>query len=92
MLTMANRPVQNQSVEGKKNPNIAWGVNAAADLGKNVNLFAGYDEFKNDKDVDREKEVIDGKDKIFDVALKFKLGKDAKLHRYLPACRPGRQN
>ena len=73
------KPTGAKSIVEGETPYIAWGVNAAADLGKNVNLFVGYDEFKNDKDVDGEKEVIDGKDKIFDAGLKFKLGKDASF-------------
>ena len=58
-------------VDGAK-PEKAYGINASADLGKNVNLFAGYDEFKVD-------DAGDGKDKIFDVGLKFKLGKNANI-------------
>ena len=33
-----------KEVRGKGD--MAWGVNASADLGKNFNLFVGYDEFK----------------------------------------------
>ena len=73
---------------GKMNrvkPNKAWGINAAADLGKNVNLFAGYDEFqisKGDYAAGTSKGAAgvateDGKDKIFDVGLKFKFAKEA---------------
>ena len=59
-------------------PNRAWGINAAADLGKTVNLFAGYDEFKAKESIGDG--VTDtGKDKIFDAGLKFKLGKQANL-------------
>ena len=47
-----------------------WGVNAAADLGKNVTLFAGYDQIKA-KDVEKDT------DKIFDVGLNFKFAKEA---------------
>ncbi|SDC10353.1 S-layer homology domain-containing protein [Succiniclasticum ruminis] len=47
-----------------------WGVNAAADLGKNVTLFAGYDQIKA-KDVEKDT------DKIFDVGLSFKFAKAA---------------
>ncbi|SDC10326.1 S-layer homology domain-containing protein [Succiniclasticum ruminis] len=47
-----------------------WGVNAAADLGKNVTLFAGYDQIKA-KDVEKDT------DKIFDVGLNFKFAKAA---------------
>ena len=67
----------NKIVKGEK-PNRAWGVNAAADLGKTVNLFAGYDEFKAKKSVG-DAVTVDGKDKIFDAGLKFKLGKQANL-------------
>ncbi len=74
--------------DGKMNrvkPNKAWGINAAADLGKNVNLFAGYDEFqisKGDYAAGTSKGAAgvateDGKDKIFDVGLKFKFAKEA---------------
>jgi hypothetical protein len=65
------------------NAHYAWGVNASADLGKNVNLFAGYDEFKVDHgdeiygDVAPGHALEKGKDKIFDVGLKFKFGKAA---------------
>jgi len=54
-------------------PNQAWGVNAAADLGKTVTLFAGYDRFQ------MHNSEIEGKDGIFNVGLNFKLGKDVKL-------------
>ena len=67
----------NKIVKGEK-PNRAWGVNAAADLGKTVNLFAGYDEFKAKKSAG-DAVTVDGKDKIFDAGLKFKLGKQANL-------------
>jgi hypothetical protein len=86
----------NKIVKGKK-PYTAWGVNAAADLGKNVNLFVGYDEFKNDKSWDKDgifEGTFDGKDKIFDAGLKFKLGKNANftatyLHADLDGAMPG---
>ena len=75
-----------KAVWGK--PDEAWGVNASADLGKNVNLFVGYDEFKasdsevtgKDESVSPAKEltgVANGKDKIFDAGLKFNFGKNA---------------
>ena len=67
----------NAIVKGEK-PNQAWGVNAAADLGKKVNLFAGYDEFKAKKSAG-DLVTVDGKDKIFDAGLKFKLGNQANL-------------
>ena len=68
----------------------AWGVNVSADLGKTVTLFAGYDEYKasdslvtaTDKTTDPATEmegVANGKDKVFDVGVDFKLGKDFKL-------------
>ena len=47
----------------------SWGVNAAADLGKNFTLFAGYDVFKDNTD-----KAIDDNG-IFDVGLKAKFGK-----------------
>ncbi len=65
-------------VDGGK-PNEAWGVNASAGLGKNVTLFAGYDEFKADKD------GLDGKDKIFDAGLNFKFGDAYITGTYLHA-------
>ena len=49
------------------------GINAAADLGKTVNLFAGYDRFG------MHNSNVDGKDGVFNVGLNFKLGKDVKL-------------
>ena len=49
-----------------------WGVNAAADLGKAVTLFAGYDHVKA-KDVEKDT------DKIFDVGLNFKFAKEANF-------------
>jgi hypothetical protein len=36
-----------EAVTGYRFYNKAWGVNAAADLGKNVTLSAGYDKFTN---------------------------------------------
>ena len=56
-------------------PDHAWGVNAEAGLGKNVTLFAGYDEFKANYRYAK----VDGKDKIIDAGLKFKLGKNANI-------------
>ena len=57
-------------------PNQVWGVNAAADLGKTVNLFVGYDKY-NLRGIDND--GIEGSDGIFNAGLIFKLGKDAKL-------------
>ena len=48
----------------------SWGVNLAADLGKNVTLFAGWDEFKdNVKDPKRDDNGI------FDIGAKASFGK-----------------
>ena len=85
--------VKNKDKNGKETaaygkPDEAWGVNVAADLGKNVNLFVGYDQFKasdsevvaKDESVKPAKEikgVANGKDKIFDAGLKFKFAKQA---------------
>ena len=55
-----------------------WGVNAAADLGKAVTLFAGYDQVKA-RSADRAVGVKDDKAKIFDVGLNFKFAKDANF-------------
>lgn len=44
-----------------------WGINAAAQLGKAVNLYLGYDKF-NDK------QLANAKDGIFDVGLTGKFG------------------
>ena len=55
-------------------PTQVWGVNAAADLGKTVNLYAGYDKYDM-HDVANN----NGDSGIFSVGLDFKLGKDAKL-------------
>ena len=77
----AGGPTTNQAA----NAHYAWGINASADLGKNVNLFVGYDEFKVDQGDAINGTAADGvaletgKDKIFDVGLKFKLGKAADL-------------
>ena len=49
----------------------AWGINAAAQLGKNVDLYLGYDKF-DDKDLDN------SDNGIFDVGLTGKFG-DFKL-------------
>ena len=56
--------------------NRVWGVNAAADLGKTVTLFAGYDKFDVHGIDNAGNDASDG---IFSVGLNFKLGKDAKL-------------
>ena len=55
-------------------PTQVWGVNAAADLGKVVNLSVGYDKY--DMHHVANNNADDG---IFNVGLNFKLGKDAKL-------------
>ena len=55
-----------------------WGVNAAADLGKYVTLFAGYDQVKA-RATDRAVGIKDDKSKIFDVGLNFKFAKDASF-------------
>ena len=52
-----------------------WGVNVAADLGKNVTLGAGYDEFRDFSDYGnnaREKFKDVEKSKIVNVGLKYK--------------------
>ena len=52
-----------------------WGVNVAADLGKNFTLGAGYDEFRDFTDygeVSKEKFKDVEKSKIFNVGLKYK--------------------
>ena len=65
-------------------PEKMWGVNASTDLGKNVNLFAGYDQAKVS-------DLGDGEDNIFDAGLKFKLGKNADFTAtYLHADLDGR--
>ncbi len=47
----------------------AWGINASGKIGKNVKLYAGYDEFKDkDGDVGRDKNGI------FDIGANFKFG------------------
>ena len=90
--------VENVAKDGKKikktpvfgKPDEVWGVNASADLGKYVNFFVGYDQFKasdsavtgTDKTVDPAKEtagVANGKDKIFDVGLTFKFAEKARF-------------
>ena len=63
-------------INGAK-PTEVWGVNAAADLGKTVNLFVGYDKFRKAKDA-ADADVV-GDDGILSAGLIFKLGKDAKL-------------
>jgi hypothetical protein len=70
--------------------NWAYGINASADLGKNFNLFVGYDEFKaknvavsGGEDSDYGKAingVADGKkDGIFDVGFNYKFGGGVSL-------------
>ncbi len=54
-------------------PDKYMGINVAADLGKNVNAYAGYDYAKQDSG------AVEGDDKIFDIGLKFKLGQKASL-------------
>ena len=56
----------------------AWGVNVSADLGKAATLFAGYDEYKA-SDVEVVGGLANGKDKVFDVGVDFKLGDGFKL-------------
>ena len=46
----------------------SWGINASADLGKTVTLYAGYDEFKDNEDKTRDDNGI------FDVAATAKFG------------------
>ena len=76
----------------------AWGVNVSADLGKVATLFAGYDEYKaSDAFVDGGaggvNGVANGKDKVFDVGVDFKLGKDFRLGAtYLHAKLDGKVN
>ena len=52
----------------------AWGVGAAADLGKKVTLSAGYDEFK-----DPEGGALKDDNGIFNVGLNFKLADKVNL-------------
>ncbi len=59
-------------IEGTK-PDKYMGINISADLGKNVNVYAGYDYAKQDS------ATVEGDDKIFDLGVKFKLGKKASL-------------
>ena len=60
----------------------AWGINATAALGKNVDLTLGYDDFRDgssyDKDNKRKKWEFGGESKIFNVGLKYKA-KDFSL-------------
>ena len=53
----------------------AWGINAKAGLGKNLDFTVGYDEFRDPSDYSgangREK-LEDGESKIFNVGLKYK--------------------
>ena len=67
------KPTNAKSLINGVKPNQAWGINAAADLGKTVNLFAGYDRF------DMHNSDVEGKDGVFNVGLNFKFGKDFKL-------------
>ena len=68
-------PVTGKNIAVK--PNQVWGVNASADLGKTVTLFAGYDQYKlqHTKALNN-----DDKDGVFTAGLNFKLGKDVKLN------------
>ncbi len=59
-------------VEGNQ-ANRYMGINVSADLGKVVNVYAGYDYAKQDY------AAVEGTDKIFDIGAKFKLGKKASL-------------
>ena len=60
-----------------------WGVNAAADLGKAVTLFAGYDYVKARAKVNAvtglRGEIENDTTKIFDAGLKFKFAKEANF-------------
>ena len=56
-------------------PTQVWGVNAAADLGKTVNLFVGYDKY----DLHHVANAT-ADSGILSAGLNFKLGKDAKLN------------
>ena len=60
----------------------AWGINAAASLGKNFDLAVGYDEFFDMSNYAADASGIklwrDGKSKIFNVGLKYKA-KDFRL-------------
>jgi hypothetical protein len=68
------KPTNAKSFLNGAKPTQVWGVNAAADLGKTVNLFAGYDKYDMHNVADN-----NGDSGIFSVGLDFKLGKDAKL-------------
>jgi hypothetical protein len=51
----------------------AWGVNAKAALGKNVDLTVGYDEFKDWSAYPKDRVKLDlGDSKLFNAGLKFK--------------------
>ena len=67
------KPTNAKAILNGATPTQVWGVNAAADLSKNVNLFVGYDKFDM-HDVANN----DGDDGVFSAGLIFKL-KDAKI-------------
>jgi len=56
-----------------------WGVNAAADLGKAVTLFAGYDHVKAKAAEGSIFGIDNDTTKIFDVGLNFKFAKEANF-------------
>ena len=68
------KPTNAKTFLNGERPTQVWGVNAAADLGKTVTLFAGYDKFDM-----HHVAANNGDDGVFSVGLNFKLGKDAKL-------------
>jgi len=68
------KPTEAKTFLNGAKPTQVWGVNAAADLGKTVNLFAGYDKYDMHHVANN-----NGDDGVFSVGLNFKLGKDAKL-------------
>jgi hypothetical protein len=67
------KPTNAKNILNGAKPTQAWGVNAAADLGKTVNLFVGYDKY------DMHNRPSNADMGMFSAGLIFKLGKDAKL-------------
>ena len=61
------------------NADEVWGVNVAADLGKSVTLFAGYDHFKASDVPVAGNGVANGKNKITNVGFLYKINKDFNL-------------
>ena len=55
-------------------PDRMYGIGVSADLGKTVELHAGYDHFKDSKT-----HGGDDEDKVINAGLNFKLGPDAKI-------------